>query len=61
MSGVRVLTPLTHIYLGVGSKDYRVLAEPPSPEGLLAQKGMPSCLGPWTPYRFGRAPADEYS
>lgn len=47
--------------LGVGSRDCWGLAEPPSPEGLLAQKGVPSCLGPWTPHRFRRAPADEYS
>lgn len=34
---------------------------PSSPEGLLAQKGVPSCLGPAAPHRFKRAPADEYS
>lgn len=48
--------------MGVVSKDYNVLVDPPpSPEGLLAQKGVPSCLGPWTPYRFRRAPVNEYS
>lgn len=49
--------------MGVVSKDYNFLVDTPphSPEGLLAQKGVPSCLGPSTPYRFRRAPVDEYS
>lgn len=46
------------VELGVGSEDCWGLAEPPP---HLAQKGVPSCLGPPTPHRFRRASSDEYS